>query len=68
MQKDKELQMLQNTNDSDANIPKNKEDANSYDWGKHPNSLKALKRINTQKVLVGILMVESLSMMHFQKN
>ena len=42
MQKDKELQMLQNTNDSDANIPKNKEDANSYDWGKHPNSLKAL--------------------------
>ena len=44
MQKDKELQMLQNTNDSDANIPKNKEDANSYDWGKHPNSLKALKK------------------------
>ena len=53
MQKDKELQMLQNTNDSDANIPKNKEDANSYDWGKHPNSLKALKKNQYPKGVSG---------------
>ena len=38
----KGLQMLHNTPEKDENTTNNRED--EYEWGKHPNSVKALKQ------------------------
>ena len=51
-------QMVQNTDNKEANIPKSKEDENKkeYEWGQHPNSLKALKKNQFPKGVSGNVM------------
>ena len=55
---DKHIQGTQNaqkTPNKDENITKNKEDENEveYEWGKHPNSLKALRKHQFAKGVSG---------------
>ena len=51
-------QMDTNTDEKDENSTKNKEDENvvEYDWGKHPNSIKALKKHQYPKGVSGNVM------------
>ena len=48
-------QMVHNTENKDENIHNNKEDENKkeYEWGQHPNSLKALKKNQFPKGISG---------------
>ena len=61
MDKDKPIYSRQNVHNSsnkDENITKNKEDENDveYEWGKHPNSLKALRKNQYAKGISGNVM------------
>ena len=48
-------QMAQDTDKKEVNIPKSKEDEDKkeYEWGQHPNSLKALKKNQFPKGVSG---------------
>ena len=50
----KGLQMLHNTPEKDENTTNNRED--EYEWGKHPNSVKALKKHQYKKGVSGNIM------------